>query len=180
MNVTRYLQAPPRLIMSNKPYEPLNSEHNCGRDGRAPAIPVTILILWESFTTAAAAKTVCREMEKARNLRICRQSMWKFDLLQMPRLCEAAAREAAEADCVIVAFENNSAPSLELLQWLEFWRASASDKPQSLIALCLASTICERDGGLLHELRTFACRLGCTFYPSPGASDVGSGDERPL
>ena len=103
--------------------------------------------------------------------------MWKFDLLHMPRLCEDAAREAAEADWVIVAFENNSTPSHELQHWLETWLASASGKPQSLIALCVPPPTPDTEDGLLCELRTFARRVGCTFHEPPGGANLASGRE---
>jgi hypothetical protein len=118
--------------MSNEPQRPPHGGDNRQRNGHSSVAAATVLILWESFETASAAKNACREMEEAGQLRIGRENMWKFDLLQMPRFCEDAAREAAEADWVIVAFENNSAPSLELQHWLDSWRASASGKPQSL------------------------------------------------
>jgi len=164
--------------MSNALQKPRDGGGNRHRNGRSPTVAATVLILWENFATASAARNACREMEEAGQLRIGRESMWKFDLLHMPRFCEDAAREAAEADWVIVAFENNLAPSPELQHWLDSWRASASGKPQSLVALCVPPPIPDTEGGLLRELRTFARRVGCTFHEPPGGASFASGSER--
>ena len=166
--------------MSNKLQKPLDDGRNREPTRDSPAVVATVLILWESFATASAAKDVCREMEEAGQLRISQKSMWKFDLLQMRQLCEDAAREAAEADWVIVAFENNLAPSRELQHWLDSWRTSASGKPQSLVALCVPPPTPDTEGGLLHELRTFARRVGCTFHEPPGGANSASGSESTL
>lgn len=105
--------------------------------------------------------------------------MWKFELLERPRLREQAAREAVEADWIIVAFANNSAPSTGLKHWLDSWEANASGKRQSLVALCVPTFIVSTEGALLMELCALAARIECSFQgPLGGPPDPSSENVR--
>jgi hypothetical protein len=161
-------------MKTNSRTPPGGSFHGEGSD--PSNLVATMLILWENFATASAAKDAWCEIEKEGQPRIWRESMWKFDLLRMPRFCEEAAREAAEAEWIIVAFESDFMPSPGLQHWLDGWREKASGKPQSLVALCVSPQAIDQECGLIRELRTFACRVGCEFQVRMGpAAATASG-----
>src|SRR3954452_20708038 len=47
--------------------------------------------------------------------------MWKFDVLGIPKLMELAAKDAANADIVIISCHSGSHLPEEVVSWMELW-----------------------------------------------------------
>jgi len=168
--------------MSDEFQESIDKSPAGGEHVHSGHLPMSVLILWENVASASAAKQICRELEEAGQLPAWRESMWKFDLLRLRGFRETAACEAADADWIIVAFENSSTPPAELRQWLDSWQNQASGKPQSLIALCVPSSTSNDQNSVVDDLRAFAGLLGCKFHESRGgaiknSTPINSGDQ---
>jgi hypothetical protein len=79
--------------------------------------------------------------ETARNLKgefdrsECVESSWNTELLRSPKLRLQAAREAADADIVIVAAEEGAPVSPEVRQWLDLWVRRKRRRRATLVAL---------------------------------------------
>lgn len=126
-------------------------------------------IVYESFAAACVAKDACRHLHIAGQLSDWRASMWKFELLRLPGLRADAATEAAEADWVIVAFENHFDLPIEVRRWLDLWQAKERWKPQWLLAAACMPVPLFPEGkyDVVRELRDFARRARCKFRQFP-------------
>jgi hypothetical protein len=65
----------------------------------------------------------------------CGETVWNTELLRSAKLRMIAAREAAEADFVIIAGEEGARLSPELRQWLQLWKRRQRRKRATLVAI---------------------------------------------
>src|ERR1041384_5188943 len=89
---------------------------------------LNVVIAYEDFETGKRAKKTCDFL--AQNLGDdCRLShqMWKFDVLGIPKLREMAAKDAAQADMVIISCHGSNELPIELKAWIELWLAEKSN-----------------------------------------------------
>ncbi|MDB6038452.1 MAG: hypothetical protein JWM99_2293 [Verrucomicrobiales bacterium] len=70
--------------------------------------------------------------------------MWKFDLLNVPKIRQLAAEDAATADMIIFAMHQNADLSGSVCAWIEKALKDASEKPRALVALL--SRDCDTQG----------------------------------
>src|SRR5882757_884128 len=85
---------------------------------------LTVLIAYDDFAAGKLAMET-RHIFAGQFGRDCEfhDNMWKFDALQIPKLREIAAAEAAEADIIIIAaYEGGRLPP-EVVSWMELWVA---------------------------------------------------------
>jgi hypothetical protein len=99
--------------------------------------------------------------------------MWKFDLLNVPKMRQLAGDDAATADMIIFAMHPNADLSVSVCAWIEKALGDASEKPRALVALL--SRDCDIQGKPgLDYLRRLAETYKIDFF-----SNV-DGTEEPL
>jgi hypothetical protein len=92
--------------------------------------------------------------------------MWKFDVLALPKLREMAARDAAEADIIIVSAHGAIELPTEVKLWAEEWLA----EKHHIIALVGLFDPKEYLNNPVREyLADIARRAGIEFFSQPGA-----------
>ncbi|HEV2391962.1 MAG TPA: hypothetical protein VG146_06320 [Verrucomicrobiae bacterium] len=140
-----------------------------------------VVILYEDFNTGKKAKRTYDFL--AENLDApcqCANQMWKFDVLRIPKLCDMALRDAAEADVVILSCRGGDLPG-HLKDWLQSWVAEAG-AGQALVALFEQGSEEARQTRPLREyLAELAKKGGIEFFSQPGdwQARILQGDSMP-
>src|SRR5258706_2790481 len=81
---------------------------------------LNVVIAYEDFETGKQGKKTCDVL--AENLGDgCKLSsqMWKFDVLGIPKLREMAAKDAAQADIVMISCHGHYDLPIEVKAWIE-------------------------------------------------------------
>ncbi len=128
-----------------------------------------VVIAYEDFETGKQAKRtydfLCQNL--AREYRLTNQ-MWKFDVLNIPKLRDIAASDAAGADIVIVACRGDDLPDA-VRAWLESWLPRA-DNALALVGL-FASRELARSRGARNYLADVAQRGKMQFFANAQERD---------
>lgn len=97
---------------------------------------INVVMVYEDYATGLRAKrlydNLCRQLEPECEVN---QSMWKFEVLAVPRLGTVAAEEAAEADMVIISLSGESELPGRVKDWLETWVGEKAGQSSALVAL---------------------------------------------
>ena len=103
----------------------------------APAF--NVVIAYEDFETGKnAKKTYDFLVEHLGHECEFNNQMWKFDVLALPKLKEIAARDAAEADIIIIAAHGTCELPSEVKSWIDRW---LREKPRAIIHITNACAI---------------------------------------
>ena len=94
-----------------------------------------VVIAYEDFETGKNAKRTYDYLvaQLGHDCQFSSQ-MWKFDVLNIPKLREMAAREAVTADIVIISCHGENPLPAEVKAWMELWLGEAQH-PVALVAL---------------------------------------------
>jgi len=65
----------------------------------------------------------------------CEPSLWKLDLLLIPKFRELAAHEAAAADMLVIAAHDRESLTVTLQTWIETWPVRTAGRRGALVAL---------------------------------------------
>jgi hypothetical protein len=129
---------------------------------------INVVMVYEDFATGLRAKRLyddlCRQLETECKLN---QSMWKFDVLTIPRLGEAAAEEAAEANMVIVSMHGDDDLPAKVKAWMETWIREKTTSGGALVLLCDESEKESQADAVQDYLRRVADRSGLSFFADP-------------
>ncbi len=79
--------------------------------------------------------------------------MWKFDVLNIPKLCDMAARDAAAADIVIISCHGRTDLPQQVKTWIEKWQV---EKGNAIALVALFDSPNENIHQTL-EIREFLC-----------------------
>ena len=94
-----------------------------------------VVIVYEDFETGKhAKKTYDVLVEHLGHECELNHQMWKFEVLRLPKLKEIAARDAAQADIILIASHGGSDLPAEVKDWLDLWLRD-SGEPLALVAL---------------------------------------------
>ena len=109
------------------------------------------VVVYEDFATACHARRASAEwlQQAGRQVKIS-HTMWKFNLLQNHKLKEMAADDAAAADLVIIAAQEDKDLPDEVKSWINLWM----ERPLGRGAILLV--VAERPGEH-HESAGPAC-----------------------
>jgi len=122
-----------------------------------------IVQIYSDRRGAELANQVARKLKQEFDPSDCSDTSWNTELLRSPKLRLHAAREAAEADLVIVAAEEGGPISPEVRQWLELWARRKRRHRSTLVAL-----LRRRDNSVWHVVQTtlhaFAVAAGMDFF----------------
>jgi hypothetical protein len=142
---------------------------------RLPSIPAheadapadfNVVIAYEDFETGKhAKKTYDFLVEHLGDECRFNNQMWKFDVLGVSKLREMAAKDAAEADIIIVSAHGNSDLPSEVKAWMELWITEPS-RAIALVGLFGAQEYLSNPArGFLARA---ARRAGIEFFSQPG------------
>jgi hypothetical protein len=134
-----------------------------------------VVIAYEDFETGKHAKRVYDFL--THNLGVdCEFSsqMWKFDVLSVPRLRDIAAKDAFEADILMISSRGGQGLAAGAKAWIESWLA------QGTCAIALVALFgCEVQE--THTIRAYlaevARRGGLEFFAQP---DQWPGNDSPM
>jgi hypothetical protein len=140
-----------------------------------------VLIAYEDFETGKLARKTYDFL--AGNLgRGCQFSnqMWKFDVLNIPKLREMAARDAVLADIVIISSHGGDELPGPVRAWMESWLAQKGN-PTALVALFGCPS---QESPKTRPIRTYladaARRGGIDFFAPPDDWAGGRNGDGPL
>jgi len=93
------------------------------------------------------------------------QRLWRTDLLRIAVLNEQAAREASQADVVMISLHGTGGMLAEIRDLLGRWLAYKQERPYGLgVLLDREAMICERKGPVLEHLQEVAKRGGADLF----------------
>ena len=139
-----------------------------------PKQTISVVMVYEDYATGLRAKRLydelCRQLEPDCELN---QSMWKFEVLGVPRLGTVAAEEAAEADMIIVSMSGENELPKTVADWLETWLGEKVGQSSALVTLFDETEEEENQCETIQwHLRQVARRGGMSFFSNPaGSSD---------
>lgn len=123
------------------------------------------LVLYEDFAAGRRATDTCNLlMARLGDEFELRCSMWKFEVLRNSKLSEIAAREATEADIIIVATHGSSPLPSEVTAWVDAWLPGRGAHPAALVAVVnSAFQSKDRSSATFDYLRSVAAAANMDF-----------------
>jgi hypothetical protein len=126
------------------------------------------LIVYEDFETGKQAKRTFDFLaEQLKDQCQFTTQMWKFDVLNIPKLREMAAKDAGSADIVIISCHGRSELPPEVRAWIELWLA---EKNHAIALVALVNTepgLTVETNSLQKYLGDVALRGGMEFFAQP-------------
>jgi hypothetical protein len=134
--------------------------------GVEPAPELSVVIAYEDLETGKHALNTYNYLAEnlGKDSRLA-QNMWKFGVLGIQKLREMAARDAAEADIIIISSQGGGGLPVPVRAWIDQWLASGA-RPLALVALFDCSSSHSR--GVRTYLAEVASRAGIAFFSQPG------------
>jgi hypothetical protein len=127
-----------------------------------------VLIVYEDFETGKQAKRTFDFLaEQLKSDCVLMNQMWKFDVLNIPKLREMAAKDAAAADVVIISCHAHAQLAPEVQAWIELWLA---ENNQAVALVALLDTSAEKrmeSAALRHYLSEVTLRGNMEFFAQP-------------
>lgn len=104
--------------------------------GRRPPTQFNVMIIYENCETGKLAKRGldCVIEELGKDLEF-RYTMWRFDILQDPKLNLLATPALAEADLLMISFRGQEQLPAEILVLIGTWLAEEAKCDRALVAL---------------------------------------------
>lgn len=126
-----------------------------------------VLIAYEDFETGKHAKMTYDFLHEnlGRECTLTNQ-MWKFDVLNIPKLREIAVTDAAMADIIIISSHGDELPA-HVTKWIESW---LMERPNALALVALFERAEESAGSVLavkNYLADVANRGQMEFFGQP-------------
>lgn len=124
---------------------------------------IKVVIAYDNLETAKRAERVYERL--AGNLSATfdfQQRLWRFDVLEEDALCAEAARDAANADIVIVAMKDDSRVPEAVRRWLESFLARHTG------AAALVALLQHASAPVQPYLEDVARRGGMDFFAQSG------------
>lgn len=130
-----------------------------------PGRPFKILITYECFASGLQAVQIYHRL--SRNLEeefAFAVDFWRFEVLGIPSLREAAAAQATEADLIMIAIDGRYALPADFQLWIESWIDSKVGQDTALVLLSkLAGDAMARPASIRQHLRQMASRGSMSF-----------------
>jgi len=127
---------------------------------------LNVVIAYEDFETGTHAKKTY-DFLVANLAHDCQffYQMWKFEVLSIPQLREIAAKDAANADLIMLSCHGHALPP-EVMAWLEFWLGEPNHAV-ALVALFTEPHIVAT-AEVREYLASVATRGQLEFFAQPG------------
>jgi len=137
----------------------------------------SVVVVYEDAATRDRAMGVCEHLVHAFRGQIeFDVGWWKFRYLLDPELAQAATRDAADADMIIVSAHADAELTTAVKDWMETWAAHRADREGALVALVEAGSSRARNAPPLEfYLRALARRARMDFLApvDQGRSQMG-------
>jgi hypothetical protein len=122
-----------------------------------------IIQIYSDRRGAELANQAARRLKQEFDPSDCIETSWNTELLRSPKLRLQAAREAADADLVIITADEGGPISSEMHQWLQLWARRKRRRRSTLVAL-----LRRRDNSVWQMVETtlhaFAIAAGMDFF----------------
>jgi hypothetical protein len=127
-----------------------------------------VVIAYEDFETGKQAKRTFDFLaEQLKDECQFTNQMWKFDVLNIPKLREMAAKDAAGADIVIISCHARSELAPEVRAWIELWLAERNEAIALVALLDSPPGFTMETIALRKYLADVALRGGMEFFVQP-------------
>lgn len=130
------------------------------------SMPLECFLAYEDLLTGLRAKRVLdRVLKSAGDCVLPRLQLLRFDLLGYPELHYWAAREAAQADLVVLSSHGKTELPEAVKSWLDLWLCRRGDRPSALVA-SLDERFQHRaeDSPIITHLRGLAAESGSALF----------------
>jgi hypothetical protein len=131
-----------------------------------------IVQIYSDRRGALLANRASRNLQRGFESAECMETTWNTELLRSVKLRMLAAREAAEADLVIVAVEEGTPLAPEVGQWLELWQRRRRRTRSTLVAL-LRRKRADDLACVQQSLHRFATKARMDFFCHSRVSKSG-------
>jgi hypothetical protein len=142
-----------------------------------PANDMRVLIACENSMAAGQACAMLEHIGRSSGLqgRLIYQ-WWNFDILSIASLQDLAAREAAEADMIIIAVQVVKKLPRDLTEWMAGWMENRQGRRGAMVAL-LDSSSEDKDAfqGFFLQLRELAAQGHMDFFAKIAGEDGTTG-----
>jgi hypothetical protein len=126
---------------------------------------LNVVIAYEDLETGKRAiKTYEYILQQLGDQCLFSNQMWKFDVLNVPKLKEIASKDAAAADIIIVSAHEGKPLPAEVIAWTEQW-LSYKTQASALVGLFGNESI---DKPVRNYLAEVARRAKIEFFCQPG------------
>jgi hypothetical protein len=131
---------------------------------RSPPTPFNVMIIYEDCGTGKLAKKGLDYVtEELGNDLEFRHTMWRFDILQDPKLNLLATPALAEADLLIISFRGEEQLPAEIPVLIGTWLAEKANCDCALVAL-FEGTASATDNSVYACLANLARQHGLDFF----------------
>ena len=120
---------------------------------------LTVVMAYDDLSTAKRAKETWDHL--LHNLGedyLLQLRLWKFEVLRVPELREAAARDAVSADLIFIAARETANLPAEVKEWIDLWLRQKHNHPS---AIAVSS---DPAGPCAAYLREVAQQAGMDFF----------------
>jgi hypothetical protein len=132
--------------------------------------PFKIVVAYEDFDAGLRAKEMLERLSQQLipEFEVSRD-VWKFELLGHPQLRKQAAREASEADMILIAARAESELLPHVTSWIDEWASNRNGRVAALVALLDQEQENENElPPLCALLQQTAERAGMDFFCKTG------------
>jgi len=153
------------LFMLTTPHRVVLVSHgNFAEDGPRPQV----LMAYEDLNMALRAMNVLALIAREAGDVVALQfAMWRFASFDTRALREAAARQAVQADLIVVAPGNSGSLSSSVTSWLDQWTGCRLLRPGALVAVFEPTTGNDHATSVVgRQLQAVAALTGMDFFCS--------------
>ena len=127
--------------------------------------PFNVVIAYEDFAAARRAKRLYESLLRALGDELAFDlSLWRFEVLALPRLRDVATQQAAEANMLIVSTSTEGDLAREVKNWLEAGLKQRENFPTSLVALSGGCSVADDSSPAHVSLHAMAFRFQLDFF----------------
>jgi hypothetical protein len=100
-------------------------------------LALNVVVAYEDFASGNHALNIVNRLFPGwgQSALCSTQNVWKFDLLEIAKLREVAAVEAARADMVVISAHDPKALPTAVKRWMELWTKKRENNPGALVVL---------------------------------------------
>ena len=105
-----------------------------GNRRHLPAIHA--VVAYDNFDSGIRAKEILDRLARALGSQLAMNiTMWKFDMLELDKLQDMAANDAAEADIILISTGGAGELSPGVQQWVELWLSRKQRESSAFVSL---------------------------------------------
>jgi hypothetical protein len=136
------------------------------REVEVPAATIHAVIAYQDFATGARAKHALDHIaHETGHEGEFAQTMWKFDVLRMPKLRDMAAEEAAIADLIVISAHGDDSLPAAVREWIEDAAARRGQRAGGIVLLLdRLDGIFEGPRGIRAYLRKIAREADLDYF----------------